>query len=606
MTRQQRPFPREPAVIRLLSHSAPRAQAPHPAIAAALKDCRRAFRGVALFSAVVNILMLAGPLYMLQVYDRVLASHSVPTLIALSALLCGALALQATMDLIRNRVVTRSAGFLDEHLCTVVHRVVIRLSAARHIGGAHEPARDLDQIRAFLTGQGPIAIVDLPWIPVFLVICTLIHPWLGMLALAGGMILASATLLTERASRSPAREANRSARERSIMVESDRRNAETTAAMGMEAVLSRRWLALNAGYLTAIQRSSDVINFYTSLSKVTRMLLQSAALGLGAYLVIRQMLMPGAMIAASIMMARALAPIETAIANWRGFVAARDSLRRLSDLLARVGADPVRTALPKPRRDLVAESVTVAPPESTSAIVNNVSFDVAAGEALGLIGPSGSGKTSLVRALVGVWRPLRGAVRIDGAALEQWPPEIIGPELGYLSQAVDLFDGTVAENIARMAETPDAGAIVAAAKAAGAHDMILRLADGYDTRIGQSGAILSAGQRQRVALARALYGDPFLIVLDEPNANLDGEGEAALLQAIHDAKARGAVVVLIAHRAAMLSVCDKLLVLREGIQHAFGPCREILRSMTPQPAVAVSNPNPNPNLKVVAAAGGMQ
>ena len=546
----------------------------------------------------VNILMLAGPLYMLQVYDRVLASHSVPTLIALSALLCGAFALQAAMDLIRNRVVTRSAGFLDEHLCTVVHRAVIRLSAAAcHIGGAHEPVRGLDQIRTFLTGQGPIAIVDLPWIPVFLVICSLIHPWLGMLALAGGMILASATLLTERASRSPAREANRAARERSIMVESDRRNAETTAAMGMEAVLSRRWLALNAGYLAAIERSSDVINFYTSLSKVTRMLLQSAALGLGAYLVIRQMLMPGAMIAASIMMARALAPIETAIANWRGFVAARDSLRRLADLLARVGADPPRTALPKPGRDLVVESVTVAPPESTAAIVNNVSFSVAAGEALGLIGPSGSGKTSLVRALVGVWRPLRGAVRIDGAALEQWAPEIIGPELGYLSQAVDLFDGTVAENIARMAVEPDDRSIVRAARAAGAHEMILRLPDGYDSRIGPAGTILSAGQRQRVALPRALYG-----VLDEPNANLDSDGEAALLQAVRDAKARGAIVVLIAHRAAMLSVCDKLLVLREGIQHAFGPCREILRNMAPHPAVAAMNPN----LKVVAAAGGTQ
>ena len=372
--------------------------------------------------------------------------------------------------------------------------------------------------------------------------------------------------------------------------------------MGMEAVRSQRWAALSAGYLAAVERSADVVGFYTGLSKTLRVMLQSAALGLGAYLVIGHELMPGAMIAASIMMARALAPIETAIANWRGFVAARDSIGRLTNVLTRVGIDPVRTALPKPSRSLVAEGVAVVPPEGKAAIVGNVSFALAAGEVMGIIGPSGSGKTSLVRALVGVWRPAQGAVRVDGAALEQWPPQIIGPDLGYLSQAVDLFDGTVAENIGRMAVEPDDSAVIRAAQAAGAHEMILRLADGYDTRIGKAGAILSAGQRQRVALARALYGDPFLIVLDEPNANLDGDGEAALLQAIRDAKARGAIVVLIAHRAAMLAVCDKLLVLHDGVQRAFGPCHEILRNMAPQAAVAATNAS----LKLVggAANGG--
>jgi ATP-binding cassette subfamily C protein len=543
--------------------------------------------------------MLAGPLYMLQVYDRVLASYSIPTLIALSILLCGAFALQGTMDLIRNRVVTRSAGFLDEHLSTVVHKAIIRLSAAgRQSGEAHEPVRDLDQIRAFLTGQGPVAIVDLPWIPVFLFICGLIHPWLGMLALGGGVMLASATLLTERASRAPAREANLSARARSTMVEMDRRNSETTTAMGLETALSQRWQALNRGYLAAVARSSDVISFYASLSKLMRMMLQSASLGLGAYLVIGHELLPGAMIACSIMMARALAPIETAIANWRGFVAARDSLGRLTNVLARVGTEPVRTALPKPGRSLVAENLAVVPPEGKAAIVGKVNFMLSVGEVMGIIGPSGSGKTSLVRTLVGVWRPAQGAVRVDGAALEQWLPEIIGPDIGYLSQGVDLFDGTVAENIARMAVEPDDAAIVSAARAAGAHEMILRLPDGYETRIGQAGTILSAGQRQRVALARALYGDPFLVLLDEPNANLDGDGESALLQAIRDAKARGAIVILIAHRAAMLAVCDKLLVLLDGVQHAFGPCHEILRKMSPQTAGAATYTN----LKIVGGA----
>src|SRR4051812_12017506 len=358
------------------SHLSP-ARPAHPAMAAAFKDCRRMFWGVGLFSATVNLLMLAGPLYMLQVYDRVLTSHSIPTLLALSLLLGGAFALQALLDLIRGRLVTRAARFLDEHLSAVVHKAVIRLStAARQFGRAPDPVRDLDQVRTFLTGQGPIAILDLPWIPVFLLLCALIHPWLGLLALAGGIVLASATLLTEWASRAPAREANRIARTRSIAVEADRRNAETTAAMGMEAVLSQRWLALNAGYLAAIERSSDVINFYASLSKMVRIMLQSAALGLGAYLVVRQMLMPGAMIASSIMMARALAPIETAIAHWRAFLAARDSFGRLRQGLARLGIDPDRTALPKPRRSLVAESVTVVPPEGTAAIVTNIGFSL--------------------------------------------------------------------------------------------------------------------------------------------------------------------------------------------------------------------------------------
>jgi ATP-binding cassette subfamily C protein len=585
-------------MTRVSSPDPSRARATHPAVAAAFKDCRRVFWSVGLFSAMVNVLLLAGPLYMLQVYDRVLTSHSVPTLIALSLLLGGAFALQALLDLIRSRLVTRSARFLDQHLSGLVHKAVLRLSTtSRPSGPAPEPVRDLDQIRAFLTGPGPIAIVDLPWIPLFLLICALIHPWLGLLALLGGIVLAGAALLTEQASRTPAREATRIARTRSSVLAADRRNAETTAAMGMEAALSRRWLALNAGYLAAIERSSDVIGFYSSLSRITRMMLQSAALGLGAYLVIQQMVMPGAMIASSIMMARALAPIETAIANWRTFVLARDSLRRLTQALARVGIDGSKTELPRPQRSLVAENLAVVPPEGTAAILADINFSLTAGEAMGIIGPSGSGKSSLVRTLTGIWPAAKGSIRIDGAALAHWAPDMIGPDLGYLSQGVDLFDATVAENIARMAGEPDSGAVVSAAQAAGAHEMILRLTQGYDTDVGQGGAILSAGQRQRVALARALYGDPFLIVLDEPNASLDSEGEVALLQAVREAKARGAIVILITHRAGLLSVCDKVLVLRDGAQQAFGPCHEILRSATPASAVAGTNAR----LKVVGA-----
>ena len=565
------------------------------AITAALADCRGTLWSVAVFSAAVNLLMLAGPLYMLQVYDRVLTSHSIATLVALSALLCGAFALQATLDVIRGRLTTRSAALLDEHLSQPVHAAVIRLAVVNRSPGAADPVRDLDQVRAFLTGQGPIAMVDLPWVPVFLLLCGLIHPWLGLLALTGGAVLGGAALLTERATRKPTRDANQHVRLRSSIVEEERRNAETTAAMRLESTRAQAWFGLNAQYLAAVERSSDVVNLYAGLSKVTRMLIQSGALGLGAYLVIRQMLMPGAMIAASIMMARALAPIETTIANWRAFVAARDGCRRLRHTLADADLDQSRTALPKPQHDLVVENLAVAAPGATGAILNDICFAASAGEAVGVIGRSGCGKTSLLRALVGVWRPVRGCIRVDGAAMEQWSPQVIGPAIGYVSQAIDLFDGTVAENIARMAVRRDDDAVVAAAKMAGAHDMILRLAGGYDTRVGPGGATLSAGQRQRLALARALYGDPFLVVLDEPNANLDSDGEAALVRAMLAAKARGAIIVLVAHRSGILSICDKILVLADGVQHAFGPSRDLLRQ--PPPA-AVAGKAP---LKLVGA-----
>ncbi|HET9904664.1 MAG TPA: type I secretion system permease/ATPase [Xanthobacteraceae bacterium] len=551
--------------------------APHPAIAAAFGDCRRAFVSVAAFSGLVNILMLAGPLYMLQIYDRVLASHSVPTLVALTVLLVGAFALQALLDGVRGRIVVRTAGTLDQHLGTAVHRAVILAGAAGRGADAQQPVRDLDQLRGFLTSPGPLAILDLPWMIVFLAMCFLIHVWLGLLATFGALLLVAVTLLTERASRLPARRLQQGAAARAGAIEGTRRNSETILAMGLGPAVTARWRALNERYLAGMERSTDVINGFGTASRTLRLFLQSAMLGTGAYLVIRQELSAGAMIAASIMMGRALAPVEAAIANWRGFVAARDSLHRLSAALARLGSEPERTALPAPQSGFTVEQLAVAAPGSRRLIVNNINLRLQAGEALGIVGPSGSGKTSLVRTLVGAWPPARGEIRIDGATLDQWVPEQLGARIGYVAQTVELFDATVTDNIARMQDKPDAAAVVAAAKAAGAHEMILRLPDGYNTRVGDGGAALSAGQRQRIALARALYGDPFLIVLDEPNANLDAEGEAALFQAIRAAKARRAIVILIAHRIAALSVCDKLLVLRDGAQQAFGPRDEVMR-----------------------------
>jgi ATP-binding cassette, subfamily C, type I secretion system permease/ATPase len=393
------------------------------------------------------------------------------------------------------------------------------------------------------------------------------------------------------------------------MVEANRRNAETITAMGMAGSLAQRWSAINNRYIAAAARLSDVAGSYGSLSKVLRLLLQSAMLGLGAYLVIGQELGSGAMIAASIMMGRALAPIETTIANWRAFVAARQSLGRLSEALTRAvpkRAADAPTTLPRPARSVAVGQLAVAAPGSATPIVRGVQFGLNAGEALGVIGPSGAGKTSLVRALVGLWRPLKGSVRLDGAALDQWDGELLGRHLGFVSQTVELFDGTIAENIARMSVAPDAEGVIRAARAAGAHDMILRLPSGYDTKVGEGGEALSGGQRQRIALARALYGEPFLVVLDEPNANLDTEGEAALHQAIVELKTRGAIVVLITHRPATLSACDRLLVLADGVQQGFGPRDEILRKLVMR--AGASQAAATGNLKVVGdgAVGGQK
>ena len=572
------------------------------AVTDALRDCRRAFWSVALFSGVVNILMLAGPLYMLQIYDRVLSSRSVPTLIALSVFLVGAYAFQGALDLIRSRVVVRSAAVLDQRLALAVHGAMIRIAvSSRHPGDGPQPVRDLDQIRGFLTGAGPIAIVDLPWVPVFLTICFLIHPWLGVASLVGAVTLFTMTLLTERASRAPAKVVAQDAGRRQIMVEAQRRSGETIMAMGMSGALAQRWAGVNDRYIAAVASLSDVAGGFGSASKVLRLLLQSVILGLGAYLVIRQEMTAGAMVAASIMMGRALAPIETAIANWRAFIAARQSITRLSEVLTRAAPKREVTALPRPARSLDVENVAVVVPGGTKPVVANIRFALRAGQALGIIGPSGAGKTCLVRALVGIWRPAHGCVRLDGASLDQWDPDQLGQHVGFISQTIELFDGTISENIARMSVKPDAEAVLRAAKAAGAHELILRLPNGYDTPIGEGGEALSGGQRQRVALARALYGDPFLVVLDEPNSNLDSEGEMALRQAITNLKARGAIIVLIAHRPSVLAVCDHILVLANGEQKDFGSRDEMMQKLSARsgatPAAAAAG-----NLKVVSGA----
>jgi len=552
------------------------------AVRDALRDARRSLAGAAVLSAAVNMLMLAGPLYMLQVYDRVLTSRSVPTLAALTIVLVGAYVFQAFLDAVRSRIIARSAALIDVRLRKLAHRAVLQFGGHTNTPpGAHQPVRELDNIRAFMTATGPIAIMDLPWIPVFLVLCFLIHPVLGFLSLAGAGILLVIAIVSERATREPARQVAGQSANRAAALEAGRRSSEVVAAMGMTGALNERWASVDERFLIASQRAADIVSKYSSISKGARLLLQSAILGAGAYLVIGQELTAGSMIAASIMMGRALAPVETAVANWRTFVTARQSIGRLSKSLSSGNSESCDTHLPAPERQLSVVQAAVSAPGRQSVLVSGISFELGSGDALGIIGPSGAGKTSLLRALVGVWKPAKGFIRLDGATLDQWDPEKLGSFIGYVPQDSGLFDGTISENIARMDGRPDSSLVLAAAKNAGAHEMILRMPAGYDTRIGETGLALSAGQRQRVALARALYRDPFLIALDEPAANLDQEGELALQRAIRAAKARGAIVILIAHRPSALAECNKVLVLTNGLQQAFGSRDETLPKLMP-------------------------
>jgi PrtD family type I secretion system ABC transporter len=548
-----------------------------------LKSCRAAFAGVAAMSGLSNILMLTGSFFMLQVYDRVLPSRSVPTLVALAVLAGGLFCFQGLLDLIRSRILVRIGQSLDETLGPAVHDRLLRLPlAAGKAGEGLQPLRDLDGVRAFLSGAGPVALFDLPWIPLYLGLCFVFHVWIGVAALAGVIVLVGLTLATELLTRAPQAEAARLAQQRLGLAELGRRNAEIVAALGMAGRFGTRWQAANHLYLAGQRRLADVTGSFSATSRVLRMALQSAVLAVGAWLVIHGEATAGIIIASSILSARALAPVDQAIAHWKGFGTARQGYARLRKLMAMLPGTPEPLALPAPVATLAVEAASVAPPGSDRIAVIEASFSLAAGQALGVIGPSASGKSSLARLLVGVWRPAGGPrggkVRLDGAALDQWSATSLGRHIGYLPQDVELMAGTVAENIARFDPEATADRIVAAARAAGVHELIVGLPAGYETEVGEQGHALSAGQQQRVALARALFGEPFLVVLDEPNSNLDGEGEAALTKAIEGVRARGGIAVVIAHRPSALAACDRMLVMDRGRVQAFGPKEQVMAS----------------------------
>ena len=549
-------------------------------VRAALAKSRGAFFMTGVFSFFINLLMLTAPLYMLQIYDRVLASRSEPTLIVLTVLAGGLLLVMGGLDLIRSRVLVRVGVKMDALLNARVFSAVFAQVLRGGRGQRAQALRDLDSLRQFLTGPGPFAFFDAPWAPLYLAVVFLFHPVLGFVALAGAIVLFSMALINELVTRRPLQLANAQAIAANGFAEASLRNAEVLEALGMLPAIRKRWTAQHCQGLTLQATASDRAATLTSWSKAVRISLQVAILGFGAMLAIQQIITPGVMIAASILMGRALAPVEQAIGQWRHFVGARQAYRRLEELLQAIPEAAARLTLPKPEGRLAVEQLVAAPPGSQKPVLKGVSFTLAPGEALGVIGPSASGKSTLARNLVGVWAPQSGAVRLDGAEVQGWDAEQLGPHLGYLPQDVELFAGNVAENIARFSAEATPEAVVAAARAAGVHDMILQLDKGYDSEIGEQGCVLSGGQRQRVGLARALYGAPALVVLDEPNASLDAAGDEALTQAILGLKARGATVVVMAHRPSAIAAVDKLLMLREGRVEAFGPKEEVIAKVT--------------------------
>jgi ATP-binding cassette subfamily C protein len=547
-----------------------------------LRSARRESAGLiaaaVLFSIFVNALMLTGPLYMLQVYDRVLGSRSEATLVALTTLVVVLFLAMGVLEYARGKVMAIvGARFQDRLDRRVFAAAMQRASVVPHDTAAISAQRDLEAVRVFFGSPVLLALMDLPWTPLFLAALFIFHPLLGWLAIAGGAVLILVTVLNQIISRGPHTAAGASSVQAERMADQLKAEAETVQALGMSQAGFDRWQTARQGALAKALSAAGISSGFGALTRTLRLFLQSAMLGLGAWLVLKNELSPGAMIAASILMGRALAPVEMAVSQWAVALRAREGWLRLSDLLTQIAPRPERTALPRPRSLLEAEGLTVCAPGDQVPLVRGISFRLEPGQALGVIGPSGAGKSTLAKALTGVWRPLAGTIRLDGAALDQYAPDVLGRLIGYLPQRITLFDGTIAENIARLDGQADSAKIVEAARKADAHEMIVRLPQGYDTRVSAAGGRLSGGQMQRIALARALYGDPVLLILDEPNSNLDNAGSTALNTAIRTMKAEGKSVLIMAHRPAAIQECDLLLVLQDGMRKAFGPRDQVLR-----------------------------
>ncbi len=560
----------------------------------AISEIKQVVLVVAFFSLVINVLMLVSPIFSMQVYDRVLSSGSMPTLLYLGLAAIVLMLVSAILEGVRSRVLVRLGGRFDELLSGTLFSALVEQQTHGEKSGS---LNDLDTLRNFLTGSGLFFFFDAPWIPIFLVVMFMLHPLFFAIALGGAVMLFMMAVASEVATRRTLGEAAKHFNNARHFAGEVTSKVDTVEAMGMGPGLLERWQDRYQSGLAAQAKASDYGGVLTSMTKFIRPTLQVAIMGMGAYLVINQQISAGGMIASSIIMGRALAPVEGAIGNWRNFIMARAAYGRIKSVMKASKQQTAKMSLPEPLGNVSVDQLEGAPPNCQENIIKGVSFALNRGEALGIVGPSASGKSTLARLLVGVWHGSSGHVRIDGADVHDWDRSQLGPHIGYLAQSVDLFDGTVAENIARFGEE-DADAIVAAAQEAGVHEMILRLPAGYNTEIGPNGMVLSGGQRQRIGLARAIYGNPTLVVLDEPYSNLDEQGERALKATLANLKYRGTTVVMIAHRPSLLDKADKILVLRDGKADKFGPADEVMQSLyravrrpapAARPAVAQSN-----------------
>lgn len=542
---------------------------------AALTAYKRAFFNIGLFSAVINLLMLAPALYMLQVYDRVLASGNLMTLLMLTLMILGLFALMGALEWVRSQVVIRLGTQMDMRLNQRVYDAAFEAQLRTASPAAGQALSDLTRLRQFATGNALFAFFDAPWFPVYLFVIFMFSPWLGLLALGGAVVLMLLAWINQRVSHGPLNAASEWSVEATQQASAHLRNSEAIEAMGMLDTLRERWLAQHTAFLTQQNLASEKTATVSAWSKGVRLALQSLVLGLGAWLAVQGQITAGMMIAGSILMGRVLSPIDQLIGVWKQWSSARLAYQRLEALLQAYPPRPRRMALPAPTGELSVEQLGACAPGTRRATLANLSFALPAGQVLGVIGPSGCGKSTLARLLVGGWQPVTGKVRLDGADLSQWDKHQLGPHLGYLPQDIQLFAGTIAHNIARFAEV-NADKVLAAAQMAGVHELILQLPQGYDTVLGDSGAGLSGGQKQRIGLARAVYGLPAVIVLDEPNSNLDDAGEQALLQAITRLKTLKRTLILITHKPNVLTLTDQLLILREGQLQAFGPTASVL------------------------------
>lgn len=543
-----------------------------------LLSAKKSFIMVGLFSMFINILMLVPPLYMLQLYDRVLGSRSQDTLIMLTLIVVVLFITMGLLEVVRSRVLVRVGNKLDSMLSQRIFDSLFELERKAPGRSSSMPLNDLTQVRQFMTGNGLFAFFDAPWMPIYIIVLFIFHPAFGFFAIFAAIVLVGITIANEYSTKDKLAEANNLSRASTIYVDSNIRNAEVVNAMGMRNNISKIWADKYYGFLNAQNIASDSAGVWSNLSKSLRVMFQSLILGLGAYLAINMEVTPGMMIAASIIMGRALAPLDLIIGSWKGFSSARSSYERIEGLLNDFPKDKEYMQLPAPKGEITLENVVVIPPSGTVPSLKGISMKIEKGDVVGIIGPSAAGKSSLARVMLGLWPLSNGVARIDKADISQWDREDLGKYVGYLPQDIELFEGTVSQNIARFGEVEPEKVVEAASKA-GVHEMILKLNEGYDTKIGPGGASLSGGQRQRIGLARALYNNPVFVVLDEPNSNLDDVGEAALVEAIKTLRAGGTTVVIITHRTNVLQATNKLALINNGVLELYGNTNDVLNAI---------------------------